>query len=127
MASINVEHVADLFARICGLSGASAHTDLVSRAVIKIQKALTVDELTSAQAVSCEYAAACEAAYEYALEQASCEDLVMSENGMIRKGAADPKSVKSADELRRHAFAELSGIAKLGGFVFEAVGTEVEE
>ena len=51
MASINVEHVADLFARICGLSGASAHTDLVSRAVIKIQKALTVDELTSAQAV----------------------------------------------------------------------------
>ena len=51
----------------------------------------------------------------------------MSENGMIRKGAADPKSVKSADELRRHAFAELSGIAKLSGFVFEAVGTEDEE
>ena len=127
MASIDTNHAAAFFARICGLYDGSAHTDLISRAVIKIQKALTVDELTSAQAVSCEYAAACEAAYEYALEQASCEGPVMSEQGTVRKRAADPVSVKSADELRRHAFAELSGIAKLGGFVFEAVGTEDEE
>ena len=124
MASMDVTHVSEMFARICGLASGSAHTDLISRAIIKIQKTLVVTELTSAQAISCEYAAACEAAYEYALEEASCEDLVMSEQGKIRKKAADPASVKAADELRKHAFAELAGIAKLGGFVFETVETE---
>ena len=124
MATINTTHVYQMFARICGLADGSEHTDLVTKAVIKIDRMLTVDELDSTQAVFCEYAAACEAAYEYALEQASCEDLVMSEQGKIRKRAADRTSVKSADELRKHALADIADIVEPGGFVFEAMEGE---
>lgn len=121
MASMDTDHIAQFFARICGLDNGSGYSDLIARARIKIERALTVDELTSAQAVSCEYAAACEAAYEYALESASRERLGMSEKGSILRRSGSSLTADSADRMRKHAFAELSGIAKLEGFVFEAM------
>ena len=121
MAEINRTNVAQAFMRICGLLNVVSYNDMISRSIRKISDALTVDELTEDQAASCEYAAACEAAYEYTLEEASCERLVQSEKGSIRRGAADPLTVEGAEALRKHAYADLAGIARLGGFVFETV------
>ena len=120
MAAIDIERVTSIFVRICGLDVGSGHSDLIVRAVNKIEKALTVPVLTYDQVLSCEYAAACEAAYEYALEEASHERFVLSGLGSARKRSADAMTVEAADGLRKHAFAELSGIAELGGFIFEA-------
>lgn len=120
MAEIDIERVTALFVRICGLDIGGGHLDLIARSAAKIQDALTVTELTEAQVMSCEYAAACEAAYEYALEEASHERFVLSGLGSARKRSADAVTVEAADRLRKHAFAELAGIARLEGFIFEA-------
>ena len=124
MAEISTQNVTAIFVRISGLGSASGYSDLISRSIAKISAALTVETLDAAQAASCEYAAACEAVYEYALEGVSCERLVMSEQGGINRCGADPLTAEGADALRKHAYAELAGFAKLGGFVFETVEEE---
>ena len=121
MASIDIDHVTEFFTRICGISSAAGYTDLISRAAVRIINSLTVTELSPGQAVCCAYAAACEAAYEYALEEASHERPVMSETGRVMKRSAEAVTVEMADKLRKHAFGQLAGIIKAGGFVFEAM------
>ena len=125
MAEISRDNVEDIFARICGIEAGNAYSELIDRCISKIGSALTVTVLTEEQAASCEYAAACEAAYGYALEAASCERLVMSEDGAVRQGSGSLLTVEGAEALRKHAYAALAGFARLGGFVFETVKEDV--
>ena len=119
MAEINSTNVSNIFERITGEGRSSTYADLISRSIAKVEGLLTVSTLTAAEAAKCEYAAAAEVVYQYALEGASAECFVQSENGSVRRGSMNPVTVQSADALRKYAFGELNGIAELRGFVFE--------
>ncbi|MBR6874303.1 MAG: hypothetical protein IKN17_12435 [Ruminococcus sp.] len=119
MAEINATLVMGLFERITGEQRDELYADLVNRSVAKVNRMLRVDTLTSEQEGRCEYAAAAEAVYQYALEGASCQSFVMSENGAVKKGAVSPVTIANADALRKYAFGEIADVADTGGFVFE--------
>ena len=122
MAEINADNVMALFQRITGEMRDTAYADLVDRSVAEINRSLKVTELDSEQAGRCEYAAACEAVYQYALEGASAECFVMSEDGGVRKGSTGKLTLEGADALRKKARGEISDVAEYGGFVFEPFG-----
>ena len=121
MDLISRENVCEIFLRICDEENAVDHGEMIDRSIAKVEGALTVETLTAAQKASCEYAAACEAVYEYALEAASAQRLAISERGEARCGKGELITAEAADRLRKHAYGELSGIARLGGFVFETM------
>ncbi|MBR4555257.1 MAG: hypothetical protein IKO27_06635 [Ruminococcus sp.] len=118
MASIDTSNVLTLFGRISGIGADEAYSEMCSRAAEKIEGMLTAETLTPEQAGRCEYAAACEAAYEYALETASGSALCMSESGAVKAGSGSIQSVHSAEMLRKHALAEISDLIEYGELVF---------
>jgi hypothetical protein len=121
MASIVKADIKALFLRMTGLGATTAYDGLVDMAYAKICSLAEGRELTSDEADGCEYAAAADAAYAYILENASKDELVMTEQGAVRRISSDTERIADAKLRRDTAFSQLAGVIRDEGFIFMAI------
>lgn len=121
MANIVKADIKALFLRMTGLGEVNTYDGLVDMAYAKICSLARDRELTSDEADGCEYAAAADAAYAYCLEQAPKDELVMTEQGNVRRISSDKGRIAEAKLRRDTAFAQLAGVIRDEDFIFRAI------
>ncbi|MBR1392978.1 MAG: hypothetical protein IJ561_03995 [Ruminococcus sp.] len=122
MADISQNKIRLLFFRMIGESSSDTYNDLIARSTNLLTELTAGVSLTDKQAEDCNYAAAANAAYEWAVELAAKEQLVMTESGGVRRGSTSAERLRAAAELRDHAFSAAAGAIKDTRFTFETVG-----
>lgn len=121
MASIVKTDIKTLFLRMTGLGSGNTYDELVDMAYEKICSLAGDRRLSVDEADRCEYAAAADAAYAYCLERSARDELVMTEQGGVRRISSDRERISEAKLRRDTAFSQLAGVIRDEGFIFRAI------
>lgn len=122
MAQINQNKIRSLFFRMIDEENSDTYNDLLARSTNLLIELTQGMILSDKQGEDCNYAAAANAAYEWAVEQAAKEQLVMTESGGVRRGSSSQQRLNAAAQLRDHAFSAAASAIMDTGFTFDAVG-----
>lgn len=115
---MNNENIKMLFCRITGTNvDKFPYSDLIEKAAVSVEERLSREPSSQIEISRCEYAAAAQAVYEYAVEKSLSDRILLTENGAAYTEKSQ-QTVNSAYRFRNAAFSALKDMAKDDGFLF---------